>query len=1509
MAKAKRDEGLVAGESDAELDELGFKRFNGDFIFVACSGDLEPERILVEQAIEDEIRELGQEQVRAYSWDAQTGLSGLDQRRSMQRNIPRPSADNCLAVVYLIGERIGHPLERTFEPHFLGDSQNWIGAGKFPLRLDWPTDAPAARKLLRSGAFPLTGGIFEFLAARGCKSPGQAEGKPVYMAVLSDREVRVDGGDIVLNRNRWYNEVNQGKGPANQAMTPTQRRLFEETDYFDQVTGVHNFLRACALKGIAQNPANNSEDLVGRVRDFVRSKVFRREATGGNPYRELRYYDVHHSHFYGRSDFVELVVRRLEDRLAKPSRPVACRITGYSGSGKSSVLRAGILRELGAAERRGRYRWVALRPEQLKDNAGGDLDVVETLLDEIEGQGGVALSLAVRRRISRAGGTAAVEAARAVLGAMEKQHGSARLLLALDQFEEIVDELGSARRREYWQPLLTFLETAASHPQFAVLYTLESSRARELERLRLRSPFTSGWEEPLDDSTHSLVQNVIRLPFAKTGYPLAEEVIEELSRQLATLRDDDRAARNSVLPLLALKLHFLWELVAAELEPVVAAIAGDAGLGPESSRITLAQLRSLGWQPEFGGIIDDQASKAWQRARNVPVNDNDLNFFLQPFVGVEGKRLQLIAAPRKQPYRAEQQRIESFRRHRLLVDVGDGRVRLVHQAVLDHWKAAAAWLERHRPRLERQTMMRIEAQAWASQGRPKLASRGPALEKKVGIAAEILGNYLRAWSLDGAVLDESDLILQDYCLMVFQLSRTPRRHLNEGTEPQGSHMNLAATYGICSLIERFGRLDNGSLHDLSSARKNASRPLGGAAWSQLAAVKCLLAKGASPLATSADDFPPVVSAIAAGRLDIFQVLMEASVEQSGMYGLERALLVRGRGTLVHWAANLDRVEMLRQLIDQYGFSVEPEDAAGLTPIHIAAREGALQAFDFLRERCGIGKLVTGTAWTCLHLAASGGHERVTDRILGLPDGPDLAGLLDEFGQTALHHAALNRHARCIAALLNFGLDPNQKTPDGWAPIHMVLRQEGDEDQDKILAGLRALLADPRVDPNIPDADEARPLSMVDQQGVLARELLKDPRIDLGLPVSKTGETGIFMAARKRVWSAVQRFIAAKGLPAAGATDGQGNTFLHHLTAPTAPPDLFYDRVGELAKEDLVACNAKGQTPFHRALAASNWRLAERLLATGLLDLHAGPTARAWELLYALGVGAPEPLVANLLALLQDRIAEADGDGWTALHHIAAMSDPHCLAAVARAGLADDLWLAADSQGRRPLDLVSSALLPARLARYARQEHPAPMAWDSTVEWSEVPSTEAASFLEASDLKDMTESDWQMHRGGVAFYPEAKVVRLAHRAKDPQRPVYYWLEQGETVERLNGTSPPIHNFNPSRLVLTQENVRQYLHFFCFFVRGQEGPFFILEDSAAARLSAATTAPDRAKIAAAAMPAWLVSEQEGDFNFLARVFYGNGIFSAYFTVRSAGLIEMPEDFQHLLNLTGRVEMPVS
>jgi hypothetical protein len=81
---------------------------------------------------------------------------------------------------------------------------------------------------------------------------------------------------------------------------------------------------------------------------------------------------------------------------------------------------------------------------------------------------------------------------------------------------------------------------------------------------------------------------------------------------------------------------------------------------------------------------------------------------------------------------------------------------------------------------------------------------------------------------------------------------------------------------------------------------------------------------------------------------------------------------------------------------------------------------------------------------------------------------------------------------------------------------------------------------------------------------------------------------------------------------------------------------------------------------------------------------------------------------------------------------------------------------------------------------------------------------------------------------LPFYDSVALIRV----RDPnwvnrRLNIYYLTDQGNLF-RLNGTSPPIHEVNAKAPIkVNEKNVLDYLRFFCFFVRGEEGPFYIAE----------------------------------------------------------------------------------
>jgi hypothetical protein len=130
-------------------------------------------------------------------------------------------------------------------------------------------------------------------------------------------------------------------------------------------------------------------------------------------------------------------------------------------------------------------------------------------------------------------------------------------------------------------------------------------------------------------------------------------------------------------------------------------------------------------------------------------------------------------------------------------------------------------------------------------------------------------------------------------------------------------------------------------------------------------------------------------------------------------------------------------------------------------------------------------------------------------------------------------------------------------------------------------------------------------------------------------------------------------------------------------------------------------------------------------------------------------------------------------------------------------------------------------------------------------------------------------------------------------------------------RLNGTSPPIHEVNAKAPVrITEQNVLEYLRFFCFFVRGEEGPFLIAESMDDPYIPTNLDPKTRTVIEGTVRGASYEGRNEqGHFMCDAVVFYSNALFIANFAVQPSGMIEMLNDEPIAADLPVKVDAPVS
>ena len=178
-----------------------------------------------------------------------------------------------------------------------------------------------------------------------------------------------------------------------------------------------------------------------------------------------------------------------------------------------------------------------------------------------------------------------------------------------------------------------------------------------------------------------------------------------------------------------------------------------------------------------------------------------------------------------------------------------------------------------------------------------------------------------------------------------------------------------------------------------------------------------------------------------------------------------------------------------------------------------------------------------------------------------------------------------------------------------------------------------------------------------------------------------------------------------------------------------------------------------------------------------------------------------------------------------------------------------------------------------------------MAWDEDVVWSE---------------------------RRLPFYPD-EASRLL-RAKHPDWPTatfLYYLSHGDALYGLNGTSPPIHEFNAKYTRdFAGDKALEYLKFFCFFVGGEEGPFYVLDGRDAHYLPDDLERQELEKINERyQMPRSWGEDENGNCCISTLLYYSNAVFVSDFLIQPSGMIEMKDDWPVVLDLTQKIDAPIS
>jgi transcriptional regulator with XRE-family HTH domain len=456
-------------------------------------------------------------------------------------------------------------------------------------------------------------------------------------------------------------------------------------------------------------------------------------AVAGSPYRGLSVFEEQDAGwFFGRETATVALLDRMSRLLAGVGLLV---VSGASGAGKSSLLRAGVLpriREGGLAAAPGAASW----PLAFFTPTRAPLDELALRMAPLAG----ADSAAVRRSLAADPDGFALTARQAALAgpprpaeerdgrpAQREQLRPRRLLLVVDQFEELFTQCADEGQRRAFITALHAAATAGHGPNqtpaaLVVLGVRADFEARCADYPQLADPVQDRYL--VTAMTERQLRMAITEPAKKAGSKVDDDLTGLLLAEVRTGQPGTFGA--GVLPLLSHALDQAWQyrtglaVTPADYERtggIEGAVAASA-------------------QRAYDGLTPAQQAAARQVFLRLTATSSD---------GVDSAdrvtRAELTAGKSPAEARDVEAVLEAFAAERLLT-LAAGTVELSHEALLTAWPLLRdTWLaDTHADRIVR-TRLHTTAAEWARQYRdPSYLYSGSLLQSATDTATRIGGD-------------------------------------------------------------------------------------------------------------------------------------------------------------------------------------------------------------------------------------------------------------------------------------------------------------------------------------------------------------------------------------------------------------------------------------------------------------------------------------------------------------------------------------------------------------------------------------------------------------------------------------------------------------------------------------------------------------------------------------------------------------------------------------------------
>jgi hypothetical protein len=397
--------------------------------------------------------------------------------------------------------------------------------------------------------------------------------------------------------------------------------------------------------------------------------------TGGNPYPGLEAFDQHRAGvFFGRSAEATELLDRVREAVTPAHRFVP--VVGPSGSGKSSLVRAGLVPTLADSR-----QWLIL------DGWTPGADALSELAHALARTPPAVMASTLLESL-RADLAALPSPPAGLLARLAELRDSRRVALIVDHLETTVTLTTEPERNG----LLALLSAALQHDRRLVV--IATLRSEWLGRLQ-EGPTAELFRRlvTVTAMTSDQLRSVISGPARLTGTTFDDGLVERMVSE---------AGGGDALPMLSYLLHDLYSKApAAHITTALYEAAGgvDGAIARRASTITTELCLELG------------------------TDINDILDTLLQFVTMAGG-----APSRRRMARAtlkpEQQHIvDRFLAARLMTsdrdpDTGEPYVELTHEALLRQWQPLHDHVVVYREELDRRTELERQAGAWDRAGRP-----------------------------------------------------------------------------------------------------------------------------------------------------------------------------------------------------------------------------------------------------------------------------------------------------------------------------------------------------------------------------------------------------------------------------------------------------------------------------------------------------------------------------------------------------------------------------------------------------------------------------------------------------------------------------------------------------------------------------------------------------------------------------------------------------------------------